>query len=273
MLKQRVITATFMAIGFIALLFAPTLIQALIFSVLVIIALWEFLGLCRVVGWTRILLCGASLLGFGVGVVNFSLFSAGFLNTVLGAASALWAVIFLWVLSYPASAALWGAKASKVVQGLCLLVGAWLAFMVLAHDSSAHLHLLYVVVLVAAADIGAYFSGKTFGKHKLAPSVSPGKTWEGFAGGSVAVLLCALAVTEWVGDIVFLNTFGFVCLAIACGFISVVGDLYESMIKREVGAKDSSQLLPGHGGLLDRVDGLIAAATLYVFVFINSGAA
>lgn len=270
MLKQRVITAIFLVLGFVALLFVPTIVQALVFSVLVTIALWEFLSLCRLSFWFRVILSLLSLLGFCVGAVNFSALSDGFINSVLGAASALWFIIFLWVLSYPASANLWAAKFSKVIQGLCLLLGAWLAFMILAHQSHAALHLLYVVALVAAADIGAYFSGKKFGKHKLAPSVSPGKTWEGFVGGAIAVLLCAVVALQWFDAVVFLPSAGFFILALTCGFISVVGDLYESMIKREVGAKDSSQLLPGHGGLLDRIDGLIAAATLYAFVLINS---
>lgn len=270
MLKQRIITAVFLALGFVALLFVPTIYQALALSVLIVIALWEFLRLCRLSVLPCASLCALALAGFSYGSMNFELLSDSLIKTILGAASALWFVIFLWVLSYPASAALWAAKFSKVVQGFCLLIGAWLAFMVLVHEQHSASHLLYVVVLVAAADIGAYFSGKAFGKHKLAPSVSPGKTWQGVAGGSLAVLACAGVASQWFTDFVFLGTLGFLCLAITCGFISVVGDLYESMIKREVGAKDSSQLLPGHGGLLDRIDGLIAASTLYAFVFINS---
>ena len=248
LLKQRIITAVFMLLGFVTLMFMPSVIQALVFSVLVTIALWEFVGL----SW------------------RFDVLSNSIIATVLGAASALWAVIFLWVLSYPSSAALWAAKPSKLIQGIFLLSAAWLGFVWLINADNAISHLVYVIALVAAADIGAYFAGKTFGKHKLAPNVSPGKTWEGFMGGTVAVLLLAFAVTQWHGQIVFLSAFGFMVLAIACGFVSVVGDLYESMIKREVGAKDSSQLLPGHGGLLDRVDGLIAAVTLYTFVMINT---
>lgn len=270
MLKQRVITAVLLGLGFIALVFSPTLIQALLFSVLVSVALWEFVGLCRLQGAGRTALCLLVLVGFLVLSVNFNAIPWVAKSSVLGAAAALWAVIFLWILSYPASASLWAADISKIIQGLWLLSGAWLAFMVLAHQPLAAWHLLYVVALVAAADIGAYFAGKAFGKHKLAPSVSPGKTWEGFAGGSLAVAACGLAAVQWVPGIVFLSGAGFMCLALACGVISVVGDLYESMIKREVGAKDSSQLLPGHGGLLDRIDGLIAAATLYTFVLINS---
>ena len=113
--------------------------------------------------------------------------------------------------------------------------------------------------MVWAADIGAYFAGKTFGRVKLAPSISPGKTWEGVVGGLVAVSLLATAYGVW-GDnnIAVLIPF---CLAI--GLLSVVGDLTVSMFKRHAGIKDSGKLFPGHGGLLDRIDSVTAASTLF----------
>jgi phosphatidate cytidylyltransferase len=116
-----------------------------------------------------------------------------------------------------------------------------------------------MLIIVWAADIGAYFSGKRFGRVKLAPSISPGKTWEGVAGGLLAVLLLVVGRGYWAGsDLAVLVPF---CLAVA--MISVVGDLTVSIFKRNAGVKDSGSLFPGHGGLLDRIDSVTAAAPLF----------
>lgn len=155
------------------------------------------------------------------------------------------------------------------VYGIALL-GCFVAIVVLFKRSPVYL--LSVMAIVWIADIGAYFAGKAFGRHKLAPSISPGKTWEGAIGGWVAVLLIAAASTAmpqlnqtfapavqarwgWAGLVMVMTL-----MVIA----SIVGDLFESQLKRRVGAKDSSNLLPGHGGILDRVDALIPALPLAV---------
>jgi len=154
------------------------------------------------------------------------------------------------------------------------VVGCFAAIVTLFSYSA--LYLLSVMAIVWAADIFAYFCGKTFGKRKLAPSISPGKSWEGAIGGGVAVLLLAtLAVAEW-GD-VLANTFpvrvqaslGWAPLYAVLILIvaaSVVGDLFESQLKRRAGFKDSSNLLPGHGGVLDRVDALVPVLPLAALI-------
>jgi len=123
--------------------------------------------------------------------------------------------------------------------------------------------LLYLFSLVWIADIGAYFSGRKFGKHKLAPTISPGKTWEGLIGGLLANLVWIVGVYQlssgW-----GLGLPQFLLISLATSLISVVGDLFESILKREAGVKDSGKLLPGHGGVLDRVDSVIAAAPVFV---------
>ena len=119
-----------------------------------------------------------------------------------------------------------------------------------------------VMVLVWGADIGAYFSGRAFGKRKLAPAVSPGKSWEGVYGGLALTLVITLVVgvvRDWSGKEIFLALAGTAIVV----FISVVGDLTESMFKRQAGIKDSSNLLPGHGGVLDRIDSLTAAIPIF----------
>ncbi|WP_288380304.1 phosphatidate cytidylyltransferase [uncultured Massilia sp.] len=142
--------------------------------------------------------------------------------------------------------------------------------------SYSPLYLLSVMAIVWAADIFAYFCGKTFGKRKLAPSISPGKSWEGAIGGGVAVLLLAtLAIVEW-GD-ALANTFpvrvqaslgwgALYAVLILIVAASVVGDLFESQLKRRAGFKDSSNLLPGHGGVLDRVDALVPVLPLAALI-------
>jgi phosphatidate cytidylyltransferase len=119
--------------------------------------------------------------------------------------------------------------------------------------------LLFALLIVWVADSGAFFAGKTLGRVKLAPAISPGKTWEGVIGGLAAVVLLTLLRSVWVDtDLAVFVPF---CLAVAC--ISIVGDLTVSMFKRTAGVKDSGSLFPGHGGVLDRIDSVAAAAPLF----------
>jgi len=144
--------------------------------------------------------------------------------------------------------------------GFFVIISAWSAAVIL-HAQSPYL-ILFLVLLVAAADSGAYFAGKSFGKNKLVPQISPGKTREGLLGGFIAAIIVA-----FIGASVFdLNSgvfSSFIYLSAIVALISVAGDLFISLMKREAGEKDSGNILPGHGGILDRADGLIA--TLPVF--------
>lgn len=148
------------------------------------------------------------------------------------------------------------------VAGLPTLVLAWLA-LVLIHRYDAWL-LVFLIVLAALGDTAAYFVGKHFGRHRMAPLLSPGKTWEGLLGELSAALLASL-----VGAYVFAggslgSYIAFVLLAMLSVLASVCGDLFESLLKRVAGAKDSGHLLPGHGGVLDRVDSHLAAAPIFL---------
>ena len=126
---------------------------------------------------------------------------------------------------------------------------------------------MYLIVLIAAVDVGAYFGGRRFGRLKLAPHVSPGKTWEGFAAGMLAAATVAVACS-YLFDKPFWPWL-FLCELVA--LVSVVGDLTESMFKRQVGLKDSGTLLPGHGGVLDRIDSLTAAAPTFLLGLLALG--
>lgn len=128
------------------------------------------------------------------------------------------------------------------------------------HYSGA-LWLLYVMILVWGADSGAYMFGKMFGKHKLAPKVSPGKTWQGFFGGLLTAAVISWAYGVW-AHLDVTPTVLLVCSVVAA-LASVLGDLTESMFKREAGIKDSGHLIPGHGGILDRIDSLTAAVPVF----------
>ncbi|MBA1201334.1 phosphatidate cytidylyltransferase [Pseudomonas capeferrum] len=181
---------------------------------------------------------------------------------VLGASVIWWGLATWLVLTYPRSSELWSSAACRLLIGLLVLLPAWQGLVLLKHWPLGNWLILAVMVLVWAADIGAYFSGRAFGKRKLAPQVSPGKSWEGVYGGLLVSLLITLGVAlsrDWSIGQILLGLMGAAVVVMA----SVIGDLTESMFKRRSGIKDSSNLLPGHGGVLDRIDSLTAAIPLF----------
>jgi len=186
----------------------------------------------------------------------------------LWASLAWWVAALLLVLFYPASAAIWrNSRTLRLIFGLLTIVPFFWGMVVLRswHYDSNHytgaMWLLYVMILVWGADSGAYLFGKMFGKHKLAPKVSPGKTWQGFIGG-----LFTSAVISWMfgmwANLDVTPSILLVCSVVAA-LASVLGDLTESMFKREAGIKDSGHMIPGHGGILDRIDSLTAAVPVF----------
>jgi phosphatidate cytidylyltransferase len=181
-------------------------------------------------------------------------------------AALIWWLMATWlVLTFPESSAHWASAICKLVIGLLILLPAWQGLVLIKQMPLGNWLILSVMILVWGADIGAYFSGKAFGRRKLAPKVSPGKSWEGLYGGLAACLLITAVVgvyRSWsLGEIIF----ALVSAAIVV-LISVVGDLTESMFKRKSGVKDSSNLLPGHGGVLDRIDSLTAAIPVFALL-------
>jgi len=189
-----------------------------------------------------------------------------FVNAVLWLALAWWLFVLFWI-SRPVLGS--GASAlhttAKAVMGLGLLVSTWLALVVLHSRPDQGPHwVLYVMVLVWVADSGAFFVGKAIGHNKLAPAVSPGKTWEGVLGALLGSAVCAFGYGRFLelpGPV--FSSFILVCLVTV--LFSIVGDLLESLLKRQRGVKDSGTLIPGHGGMLDRVDSLLAAAPVFLF--------
>ena len=179
-----------------------------------------------------------------------------------------WVIALVLVLGYPASAAIWrNSKPIRLIFGILTIIPFFWGMLALRswHYADNHysgaLWLLYIMILVWGADSGAYMFGKLFGKHKLAPKVSPGKTWQGFIGGLFTAGIISWGYGAWANLEVTPSTL-LLCSVIAA-LASVLGDLTESMFKREAGIKDSGHLIPGHGGILDRIDSLTAAVPVF----------
>ena len=277
MLKQRVTTALVMAGLFIAgLVFLPLKALAAVFALLVLAGGWEW---SRLAGWESLVLRGLFVLVLAALLLVFYVHcQLGEIPTreraqpVLGLACLWWSFALLWVKSYPGSAVMWRNSLMRSMMGLLILAPAWMAAVYLLSFPRGGLLLAIMVVVVAAADIGAYFAGKSLGKHKMAPDVSPAKTWEGFWGGVLAVTLVGLLL--WYlrpAHSAHISLLSVLAVVLATSLASVVGDLAVSMVKRESGAKDSGSLLPGHGGVLDRLDSLCGAAPVFALGLLLAG--
>ncbi len=196
---------------------------------------------------------------------------------VLWLSVAWWALSAFLIVTYPKFTLVWAKH--RIIRGSfgwLTLVPTWLAFMVLrsSHYSLDPYHgaevIMFLFLMVWSADIGAYFSGKMLGKHKLMPNVSPGKTIEGFLGGMI--LACVLMIAagnylQWSQE----QLFHAILVTILITIISVIGDLSESMLKRQAGVKDSGCILPGHGGILDRIDSLTATTPIFALCYLYLG--
>lgn len=265
MFKQRLFTASVLGAFVIAgILGLSTPHLALFMAAFVVLGAWEWARLAGVRRVTaRIAYVGviAALMWLCWRDLDMSAVVRG----ILYGALSWWVLAFLWLFnSRFASVADLPARLLKLCAGAAVLVPSWVA-LVWLHQGTAYgpYWLLYVLAMIAVADTGAYLAGRRWGKHKLAPAVSPGKTWEGVYGALVLVLLYASAGGYALG-IRGSELVAFTAMNVILVPISVIGDLFESMVKRHAGMKDSGHLLPGHGGVLDRIDGLSAAAPLFV---------
>ena len=280
MLKQRVITAIVIAAVFIsALVFLSPYSFSFVMAVVVIYAAWEWsdlasisnksIRLVYVLSVAALLMLSGYALGLTMPLSRPSPLNLDTSKSLMAWLAPWWAIALLWVQGYPSSAVIWGSCWIRAVLGYLVLVPAWLALVILIHAVQGEWLIFVVVLIVALADTGAYFFGRKFGKHKLAPNVSPQKTWEGLFGGVATNILLAIVLgillnldsNDW---LVLLGVVAITVLA------SVLGDLLESMIKRHRGIKDSGNILPGHGGILDRLDSLTAALPVFTLVFIYS---
>jgi phosphatidate cytidylyltransferase len=274
LLKLRIITAIVLAPGFlVGLFFLPWFGFIVFVGLVTLTGAWEWANLAGFESTSQrflfsVLTCLVMLLvawytGLAEGVIYLTE-----TRHVLLIAGAWWAVALLWVQGYPSSAVLWESRWVRALMGWLVLVPCWLSMSYLHQESQGSLLILLVMVTVIVADTGAYFTGKAFGRRKLLFQVSPGKSWEGFWGGLIACLLLALLVEIYTG---FDQWVALLVIMLFTSLGSVLGDLLESMVKRHRNIKDSGSVLPGHGGMLDRIDSITAAAPIFTLGIILSG--
>lgn len=275
MLMQRVITGALLAAVVLGtVLAAPPAPTAALFALLVLGGAWEWSALS---GFDdvlrRVLFVMLVAVAMASGVFLLDLLTqpdTDRLTMLLGPAVAFWALVALAVKAYPAGVEVWGARWMLALVGVIVLVPAWIATVYLRALPHGEYLLIHVIALIACADIGAFFAGRAIGGPKLMPHVSPGKTWAGFAGGLTAALAFSLSVGVWMGFSP--ARLGMWCvLGMLTMVASVFGDLLESAVKRHRGVKDSGTLLPGHGGLLDRLDSLSAGLPVFAYVLARTG--
>lgn len=263
MLWPRVLTALVLApLAIAAILLLETPYFAIVLGALVLVGAAELARLSGLekptASWAF-----AGLVGAGLWLA-WVLLDSGSLHWALWLLAAWWCVMtVVLVLRRAQLVRVSGLRVGNLVIGGLLLAGAWASVVALHSEASGPVLVLYLFVLIWLADSGAYFAGRALGRHKLSPAVSPGKTWEGAIGGlaGAAVAALVLVLGGFAGQ---LPLAAFVTLSLLVALVSIGGDLWESRLKREAGVKDSGSLLPGHGGMLDRVDSLIAAAPVYV---------
>ncbi|MEG3193140.1 phosphatidate cytidylyltransferase [Lysobacter sp. D1-1-M9] len=270
MTRTRTLAALVMApLAIAGILFLPTQWVVALAALLFLAGLWEWFALAEIDdALARMVLLVANL-ALMVAIVWGSRSSTGFTLVLLQLASMIgviwWLLALLW-LRFPRFARdhATHARAFKLAAGTLSVIPAWCALAWLhaevphAELANGHYWLLAALVVVWAADTGAYFAGRRFGKRKLAPAISPNKTVEGLLGGLAAAVVAGVLL-GLVAGAELAQLAAVAVVALVAGLFSVVGDLLESLLKRHAGVKDSGHLIPGHGGILDRIDGLLAA--------------
>lgn len=259
MLKKRIITAAILIpITLAILFFLPVMVFGYLTSFVVLAAAWEWAGLIGLDRKaTKVIYVLLTLLAIFV-----SLFVPVELTMLI--ASCWWVAALVSVTFYPRASGWWSAnKWLQGIMGIFALVPCWVALTFMRAQLDGVYALLFLFILIWGADSTAYFVGKRFGKRRLAAAVSPGKSVEGVVGALIFAVVITLFALWW-SEMPLPGWPWALVLSLLTVVFSIVGDLFESMIKRNSGVKDSGQLLPGHGGLLDRIDSLTAAAPIYV---------
>jgi len=259
-LRQRILTALVLVPLVIwGVLQTPNAIFALLFGVVALLIGVEW---ARLAGNVTPLGQAGYLLLVLLGMLLLNMLPAGWLHWLLLAVSGLWLVMTLWLL-IQRRPHLPSVKRQPAILllGLLLIPVVWQAVVQLHASAQGPALTLALLILIWLADSAAYFGGKRFGRIKLAPVVSPNKTYEGLMSALLAAVLWA-AVMAWLDfDLPFLLLLG---MALVTTLVSVTGDLFESWVKRRAGVKDSGKLLPGHGGIWDRLDSLVSAAPVFL---------
>lgn len=267
-MKERIITGSIMAlVALLAIRFLPSNIFQLVLLIISLIGVLEWKRMLPVAIRLPYLMCNTVLL-----VITYLFLFTNTVSLLLivnAVAACIWLAVPLLLFLQIKSPQKWlVSKEVTMILSTIMLLGFYISLSLLHELPGGYGFVLYVIGLVALADSGAYFVGRKLGKNKLAPAISPGKTIEGAAGGiviamifSVIVMFCLpVSFNGW-------QKIAFILMSLIAAMLSIAGDLYESLIKRHAGVKDSGNLFPGHGGVLDRIDGLIAGSTFFAFGF------
>lgn len=283
MLKQRIITALILApLAILAILFLPVEEFKIAVAGVVALGAYEWAKMSGINGRVSkvafmaliLMICGVLI----VAVDGEAVWYQGELNsiykTILGIAAVWWALSLVMIITYPKYSSAWTQNVPiRAAFGVLTLIPTWVAVISLRNNLyevdpfyGASL-IFYVLGIVWAADIGAFFVGVKFGKHKLRPNVSPGKSIEGLIGGVMASLaIIAFAALHYQFEASRMGLH--LLIGVITVAVSALGDLNESMFKRCAGIKDSGKLLPGHGGIMDRIDSLTAAFPVFAFCYV-----
>lgn len=263
MLLKRTLTASLLApLVFLAILLPPTWLFAPITAVPFLAGMWE---------WTRLSGLRDRRVRSGLLGVVLALFGllwwwrdSPLMPALLVVGTAWWALACLWLKHFSFAAAPTPENRNlKLLGGLLVVLPAFIGLLALhASEPYGHWWAFLSFLIVWAADIGAYFSGRFLGKRKLAPNISPGKTWAGVYGALAAGALVGL-IGGWLLGVRDLRLLGIAALSVITVAASIVGDLIESLMKRHAQVKDSGRMFPGHGGLLDRLDSVFAAVPVF----------
>jgi phosphatidate cytidylyltransferase len=254
-IRQRAFSGALIVVLLVAaVLWLPPAWLVALLSIVLVAAAWEWAGFIAPRRSVARLLFAAAAIALCVLWWRISGGGQG-LRLLLWSAGAFWCVALVWLVASPGRV----GPVVVAIGGLLALSFAWLALARMRMNwPEGAAAVMYALLIVWLADSGAYFAGRAFGRRKLAPAVSPGKTWAGLWGGLAVCLLLALVTAQ----LRQLPAVPLLVVTLAAGLFSVVGDLTESLCKRYAGVKDSGNLIPGHGGVLDRFDSLLAAAPI-----------
>lgn len=266
MLKQRVITGIIlMATAIFLMMWATPIVFMGVMSFVVFLAGWEWCGLMQIE--RPIHRC------FYLFIMSLAMIAVFHISAFyfLGIIFCWWSIASFFVLQYPKQKQLWNQGfLVRAMMGLLVLVPFWYSIIFIQSTMDGRWLLFFLIVLISGADVGAYFSGKTWGKKKILVNVSPNKTWVGLIGGILLAMSIALVSVLIFPQVLSMNASlvdVLMLLSVACVTVifSVIGDFFESMLKREAGLKDSGAIFPGHGGILDRIDSWTAATPVFLF--------
>jgi phosphatidate cytidylyltransferase len=256
-LRKRIITAVVLGVIFLAIvLLLPPFATLVVLTLLVLAGAWEWSAFLRLrsLGIRSLYVAIVAVL---MPVIWLITESPEGREIVMAAAVVWWVIALVWIAFAPQRV----TPLLAALAGLLALVPAWLALVRMLDLPKGSQWMIFTLLLVFAADIGAFFAGRRFGRLRLAPSLSPGKTWEGVMGGIAGGAVLAIGGSAWFG----VPAYAFVPLCLAAVAFSIIGDLTESLLKRFAGVKDSGTLFPGHGGVMDRIDSVTGAAPVLLF--------